>query len=108
MASRLLYRSVSGTAFIQDILCSRATSIRHLHIAPARLCESRQLLNLVQYRNTFSTTAKRSLADVSDTFDPQQQERESDQVDVCIVGGGIFPLRSTYCTKTDSPQDLLG
>ena len=111
MASKLLSRSISRRAIIQDNLSSRATSTRHLHIAPARrrrLCEPRQPLHLARYRNGFSTTVKQRLADVNGILDPQQQERESDVVDVCIVGGGIFPARSTRCPITNSPQDLLG
>ena len=37
----------------------------------------------------FSNTPRRGLADVDDSFDPRQQDRESDEVDVCIVGGGM-------------------
>ena len=40
-------------------------------------------------RRTFATTPWRGLADVDDSFDPLQQDRESDEVDVCIVGGGM-------------------
>lgn len=40
-------------------------------------------------RRTFSTTPWRGLADVDESFDPREQDRESDEVDVCIVGGGM-------------------
>jgi hypothetical protein len=30
------------------------------------------------------------MADAEDSFDPKLIERESDEVDVCIVGGGKF------------------
>ena len=40
-------------------------------------------------RRTLSTTPRRCLADIDDSFDPREQERESDDVDVCIVGGGM-------------------
>jgi electron-transferring-flavoprotein dehydrogenase len=33
-------------------------------------------------------TARRSLATVTDDFDPMSVERATDEVDVCIVGGG--------------------
>lgn len=39
-------------------------------------------------RRAFSLTVPRRLADVNDDFDPKSVERESDEVDVCIVGGG--------------------
>ena len=47
-------------------------------------------------RKTFSATALRSRADVKDEFDPGQQDRESDEVDVCIVGGGTFYETTTF------------
>lgn len=41
-------------------------------------------------RRAFSISTPRRFADVSEeAFDPSSIERESDQVDVCIVGGGI-------------------
>jgi len=39
-------------------------------------------------RRALSTTPRRRFADVDDSFDPRLQYRESDEVDVCIVGGG--------------------
>ena len=36
----------------------------------------------------FSGNAPRRFAEVNTAFDPRQQEREADEVDVCIVGGG--------------------
>ena len=41
----------------------------------------------------FSSASSRQFADVNNTVDPRQMERENDEVDVCIVGGGgpIFP-----------------
>jgi hypothetical protein len=41
-------------------------------------------------RRAFSTSTPRKLAEVNDDFDPKSADRESDQVDVCIVGGGMF------------------
>lgn len=40
-------------------------------------------------QRSFSTTVTRKQADVNDSSNPFQQDRESDRVDVCIVGGGI-------------------
>jgi electron-transferring-flavoprotein dehydrogenase len=34
----------------------------------------------------------RRFADVNEDFDPQSIDRESDKVDVCIVGGGKLVL----------------
>ena len=47
-------------------------------------------------RRAFSATALRSRADVKDVFNPRQQDRESDEVDVCIVGGGTFHETATF------------
>ena len=41
-------------------------------------------------RRAFSISTLQRLADVNDDFDPKSVDRESDQVDVCIVGGGRF------------------
>ena len=47
-------------------------------------------------RRTFSATTLRSRADVRDVFDPREQDRESDEVDVCIVGGGTCHETATF------------
>ena len=36
----------------------------------------------------FSQSSHRKLTDENGNFDPTQMDRESDEVDVCIVGGG--------------------
>lgn len=69
------------------------------HFPPAR---RRRLLQQwmpnapLTQRKAFSTTALRSRADAKDVFDPRQQDRESDEVDVCIVGGGTFHETATF------------
>jgi hypothetical protein len=40
-------------------------------------------------QRAFSVTNFRRFADVQEDFDPKSVERESDEVDVCIVGGGV-------------------
>lgn len=40
-------------------------------------------------RRTFSSTLHTRYAAVEDSIDPRDQPRESDDVDVCIVGGGM-------------------
>ena len=54
-------------------------------------------------RRAFSTTPWRHFADVvDDAFDPRQRDRESDVVDVCIVGGGkiqYIPFPAPHITN---------
>ena len=44
--------------------------------------------NFIQQRRAFSVAPARRFADVEENFDPKSIDRESDEVDVCIVGGG--------------------
>lgn len=52
---------------------------RYRQLTPPRLTESRRAI---------STSTTRRFASIGDKFDPKSVERESDQVDVCVVGGG--------------------
>ncbi len=55
---------------------------------------SRRQHHLVVSKRAFSTSSRTLYAQVEESLDFRNQERESDQVDVCIVGGGNRPACS--------------
>ena len=72
---------------------SKLTSRAYSYFAPARrrcVYGSRRPDILACGMRTLSTTSRRYLANVKEMLDPRQQDRESDEVDVCIVGGGNY------------------
>ena len=80
------------------------------HFPPARRrCLLQQCMSNVPLtqRKSFSATALRPRAEAKEVFDPRQQDRESDEVDVCIVGGGTFHETATFDILLKSMKDLL-
>ncbi len=90
---------------------SHLTRRAYSHFPPARrrcLLQQQNPNCLLTSRGAFSTTQWRSIADGNDSFDPRQQDRESDEVDVCIVGGGMYAFTPLPTSKLTFPKDLLG
>ncbi|KAI9764246.1 MAG: hypothetical protein M1835_007610 [Candelina submexicana] len=93
MAPKCIPRSL-----VNFISTARTTSLRAAAATKAPLCLGRRRCLLERpragawpiCRQAFSTTTRKSFADIDDSLDLRQQDRESDGVDVCIVGGGKF------------------
>lgn len=63
---------------------------------PLRLIKAR---HLAQLSRALSTTSTARQAEERPLYDPATIERESDEVDVCIVGAGPAGARGCYKTE---------
>src|SRR4051794_20872738 len=101
MASRILPASVArrGLSSIHSPRIAPRIFTHATRHARRPLDSYRPALRVAGQRRAISSTARRTFADVDDSFDPRQQERESDEVDVCIVGGGPAGLGAAIRLK---------
>lgn len=90
MASKTSLRETATRASIRSPLRIRTLPKASIYLPPPRrrwLSQTPGPWATLNRGREFSTSAWRSLAQVNEGI--PQQEREVDDVDVCIVGGGI-------------------
>lgn len=87
-----------GVRSITGAVSSRPRTAQRSHV-PATARRTAAAAHALPVR-TFSSTSQQRFASVEDdSFDPATVERESDQVDVCIIGGGPAGLSAAIRLK---------
>ncbi|KAJ5239830.1 hypothetical protein N7468_004449 [Penicillium chermesinum] len=76
-----------------------ASPSRHISTSSRRLTPRAAPFNVPTQTRAFSNSLGRRLTDENGDFDPRTVERESDEVDVCIVGGGPAGLAAAIKLK---------
>ncbi|MCJ1464625.1 hypothetical protein MMC07_003238 [Pseudocyphellaria aurata] len=102
MASKTSITRVARRNIAPSGLSLRTATRPFSHFSPARrrsLPQFRRLNHTTNFRQLFSTSPWTRLADVDESFDPRQQDRETDQVDVCVIGGGPAGLSAAIRLK---------
>lgn len=110
MPSKIPVSSLTGRGLTVSHVSLPITRRAYSHFPPTRrrrcLLQQARSNCLLAIRRTLSTTPRRCLADIDDSFDPREQERESDEVDVCIVGGGMSGCNPPLGFAESVSQDL--
>ena len=94
MSTKQVYRPVARTICQQRQLSSSSRIIQRRllssYISTSNQCRTRSYrpLLVAGQRRTISASLRNRYADVEESFNIADIERESDEVDVCIVGAG--------------------
>ncbi|KEF60410.1 electron-transferring-flavoprotein dehydrogenase [Exophiala aquamarina CBS 119918] len=105
MASKHLSRPLTRLANpIQQTRSFSKSSVSFLNSFPAHRqavtrTRSHRPIFVAGQRRSISSSLQRRYADVDESFDPASVERESDEVDVCIVGAGPAGLSAAIKLK---------
>ena len=107
MATKVSTNAVVRNAFIAPTSQHLKACKPHSWFPPSRrrtLLQRPRRVSPASATKSFTTSCLRKFADVDDSFDPRQQDRESDEVDVCIVGGGMLRFHGVPHFDVDGTQ----
>jgi hypothetical protein len=109
-AGALIMNSIGAATYLRRRLITNARSKLLSECRPFLVQSRRPLFyratpQPLGTRREFSVGALRKFANADDSFDPRSAERESDQVDVVIVGGGILSSND-WLTTTNSHRAI--
>lgn len=102
MSAKQLYSAGVRRILLQDVRMTRQQTARPLASFSIRHTPLRTYSPAAVrggQRRAFTASVRRRLATPDDDFNPADIERESDQVDVCIVGGGPAGLSAAIRLK---------
>lgn len=88
-----------STQLLRQLPCTSLYSRPYSSTSPRNGLRPPRPLFVAGQRRTISSSLRHRYADVEESFDPASVDRESDEVDVCIVGGGPAGLSAAIRLK---------